>query len=123
MFGPFAEGLQRALDEAGNTHTLDDIADAIREGRMQWWPGVLSSLVTQVEDTPRKRVLHIALATGVLREIQLMLPVVLEWAKTQGCALATVTGRPGWARMSETTEYGTWRKAGVIMVGSLTQET
>ncbi len=95
----FAEILAPALALAGGSHTLEDIGDAIEAGQMQFWPGVKSAIVTQIEQSPRRRTVHFFLAAGNLAELEAMVPSILEWAqKVEGCDGATLSGRPGWQR-------------------------
>ena len=94
----FADILQPALDQCGGSHSMWDISDAIENGHMQFWPGVKSAMVTQIEQTPRRKFVHFFLAAGNLPELEAMLPTILAWAKSQGCDGATLAGRVGWQR-------------------------
>jgi hypothetical protein len=117
----FADVLQRALDEGGNTHTLDDIHEAVQGHRMLLWDGVQSAMVTQIEDTPRQRVCHIALAGGTLRELESMLPAVTAYARVQQCTLLSLSGRKGWSKIPQIPGFAGWRVAGITMIGPLTE--
>jgi hypothetical protein len=93
------EELLRALAYTGGTHTLDDVWEGIKEGRLQLWMGPHSVMVTEVQATPQFRVLHFFLAAGRMEELEVMYPSVMEWGKTEmQCAKASLAGRPGWAR-------------------------
>ena len=95
----FADLLAPALALAGGTHTKEDVADAIAEGTMQFWPGQTSAIVTQIEVSPRRKTVHFFLAAGNLTELEAMVPSILEWAQIcHGCDGATLSGRPGWQR-------------------------
>lgn len=96
--GPWIDALHQALEYAGGTHEMSDVADAITAGTMQFWPGVRSAIVTEVGKYPRCTVLHFFLAAGNTAELESMVPHVLAWGRTQGCTKATLAGRKGWER-------------------------
>ena len=116
-FDRLSSYISAALEYAGGTHTLDDVRDGIADGRLQFWPGPNSVMVTEVVDDPRRRTLHFFLAAGTLTELEAMLPPVLEWAKSRGCTHATLLGRAGWAR-SFLMKIG-WHPTAVMMETSL----
>ena len=116
----FADVLALALEEGGNTHTLGDIHRAIQRNEMQLWPGVTSALVTQIEETPRQRILHIALAGGSLKELEAMLPAVMAYGKHHFCTMMRLSGRKGWSKIPQVPGFAGWRNAGVTMIGPLT---
>lgn len=89
--------LERAL-EYDNTHNMQDVADCIDSCTMQLWPGVDSAVVTQVQNFPRMKVLHIFLAGGNLEELETLTPHIQKFAEYMGCQKITLTGRKGWSR-------------------------
>lgn len=92
------EKLQRALDMGGGTHTIGDVAAQVADGAAQVWIEDGACLVTEVQDTPRRRVLRFWLAAGELEPVIALSRKVLAWGKEQGCEMATLTGRRGWVR-------------------------
>lgn len=90
--------LQKALDLAGNTHTIEDLQAMIDEGRVIFWPGINSAVITEIIEYPQKRTLHFFLAGGNLAELEAMYPAIEAWGKEQGCTTASTSGRPGWER-------------------------
>ena len=92
------EGLQKALDLAGGTHTMDDVVEQIAAGDAQLWTDGESVVVTEIHQTPRKRVLHFWLAAGNLDAVVRLSDQATEWGKTMGCEMATLVGRRGWER-------------------------
>lgn len=98
MIADFRPQIEAALAYAGGSHTFDDIAAGVRQGKMQFWPGVASAIVTEIVEYPRHRELFFFLAGGNLEELEAMTPGILEWGKTQGCAHAAFIGRRGWAK-------------------------
>lgn len=94
-----ATHLAVALEHAGDTHSLDDVARMVREGEAQFWPGRASGMVTILEDDPAERRLLIWLAGGELRElVEELRPAAEAWARGQGCRRVMIIGRPGWER-------------------------
>jgi hypothetical protein len=90
--------LDKALRFGGQTHTLDDVFNAIDRGTMQLWAGEKSVIVTEIQDYPQRRLLCLFLAAGNMQELQEMLPEVLDWARASGCSGAFLNGRLGWMR-------------------------
>jgi hypothetical protein len=91
--------LRRALNVGGNTHTPDDIALAVGEGRMQSWVNGDSLVVTEVMQFPRKNALNVVLAVGNLEEVLATIPDFEAFAREHGCSLMRMEGRKGWARV------------------------
>ena len=98
--------VERALAYTEGTHTVADIQAMITAGHAQLWPGERSVVVTQLRETPQKRLLHVFLAAGAMDEIQRLMPIVYEWGTAMGCTGASFTGRKGWARTFVTKEHG-----------------
>jgi hypothetical protein len=90
--------IEDALRFSNGTHEFSDVVEAVAAGTLQFWPGRSSAIVTEILQTPRKRILHFFLAGGNLAELETMLPSILEWGKLQGCDFATLVGRKGWER-------------------------
>lgn len=116
----FADVLVEALDDGGNTHSLGDIHKAVLRGDMQLWPGVTSAMVTQIEDTPRQRILHIALAGGTLTELEAMLPAIVAYGKHHFCTAMRLSGRRGWSKIPQIRGIAGWQTTGVTMMCPLT---
>ncbi len=86
--------------ERQDTHSLEDVEEAIRKGEAQLWCFGASALVTEIHVYPRKKVCRIWMAAGVFEElVRELLPAVEGWAREKGCQSVTVVGRPGWARV------------------------
>lgn len=98
--------LQDALDAGGNTHTIEDVVDAVRKRIMQFWPAEDACAVTEILHFPRKKSLHIFLAGGNLDTIVDMQESAENFAKINGCAMMSVSGRKGWQRVLGKHGYG-----------------
>lgn len=96
--------IEDALEYSGGTHTFEDVARSIMEGRMQLWPATRGCAVTEIVVYPRKSVLHVFLAGGEMDQIIDMIDSAVEWGKMQGCSSMTIAGRKGWQRVLE--RYG-----------------
>lgn len=90
--------IEAALAYSGDTHTLDDIVNAIIEGKMQLWPTPDACAVSEIIRYPRKKVCHVFLAAGNLGTILDAQPSFEAWAIDQGCEQITLTGRLGWLK-------------------------
>lgn len=92
------EWIEAALEYSGGTHTIDDVEEAIRSGRMQLWPADRACAVTEIVVYPRKTVLHIFLGGGDMDQLFDMIDDAAAWGKRQGCTSMSLSGRMGWQR-------------------------
>lgn len=109
--------IEAALEYASGTHTFEDIAAAVERGDMQFWPGPHSAVITEILESPRKRILNIFLAGGegsALAELAAMEPVIMDWARQQGCTEALFIGRKGWERTFLTRQG--WKNSGMVVL-------
>jgi hypothetical protein len=91
--------LDAALDHAGRSHALEDVAAMIAEGEAQLWTGERSAAVTLIEDEPRERRLLVWLAGGDLGELVADLrPRIEAYGRQCGCRRMLIVGRAGWER-------------------------
>jgi hypothetical protein len=90
--------LQAAL-EYDYTRDLQDVADAIADESMQLWPSENAAMVTEVQNYPKCRVLHVYLAGGDMQEIIALIPHIERFAQDVGCQKMTLAGRKGWERI------------------------
>lgn len=91
--------LAEALEHGGGTHSLNDVLAQIEKGDAQLWQNEGGVIVTEMKDTPNKRVVHFWLAAGELESVVALSKDVLAWAKEKGCEQATLAGRRGWERV------------------------
>jgi hypothetical protein len=87
-----------ALEFGGGIYTFDDLCRGVNAGVMQMWPGVDSIFLTEILAFPQRKILHIFLAGGNLKELEAMAPAVVAFARAQGCQEMQFAGRPGWER-------------------------
>ena len=76
--------LKRALALGGNTHTIDDIKQAIDIGSMQCFVKGDSFAITEVINAPQKRFLNVFLVVGDINILELH-DDVEAFAKQAGC--------------------------------------
>jgi hypothetical protein len=114
-----ARRFERALALAGNTHTISDVMDKVRENRAQCWPNGDSVTITEILVYPRLKACNYWLSCGNLRECLDLEPTINAWAIEQGCAIATITGRMGWLRLSQMPLGAGWKPQGIRLVKSL----
>ena len=91
-------GIERALASGGGTHQLRHVLDALVDQSAQLWIRGDSLLITEVNDTPLLRELHIWIATGELEECIALSEDVAQWGSLNGCQAMTLDGRLGWKR-------------------------
>jgi hypothetical protein len=101
-----APWLDAALNHAGRTHSLDDVAALIAAGEARFWAGRACALVAAIERDPRERRLLVWLAGGAREELEdELLPLAEAWGREAGCRRALVIGRRGWERTLKTKGY------------------
>ena len=117
-----ARRFEKALAMAGNTHTAADVLDRVREKRAMCWPNGDSIIVTEVLVYPRLRACNYWIASGTLQECLELQPAIDEWAKGEGCTVATAIGRMGWLHVTKMPLGTAWRPQGVKFVKELHHE-
>ncbi len=98
----FRELIERALAEGYGQLNYDDVIDGIERGEYQFWTSTNSCVITTIDVFPRVKQLTIIIGAGDLEEIDTVIrPVVEEWARSIGCQMMLIMGRPGWQRALE----------------------
>lgn len=92
------EGLDTALMHGGGSHSLAHVFAAVGRGDAQLWVEADACIVTEVNDAPNHRELHFWLATGTLDDLITLSNKVMDWGRSMGCEVATLTGRRGWTK-------------------------
>jgi hypothetical protein len=93
---------ERALHYAGDTHAVEDVIAKVREGRAQYWGDDEASVVTEVLSYPRLKAVNLWLVSGELQRCLALEGEIFDWARDNGCTVATATGRRGWLRIAPT---------------------
>lgn len=91
--------LLRALAVAGNTHAPEDVAQAVKEGRMQAWTLGNSLIITEVLEFPRAKALNVFMAVGNMAEVMALQPQLEAYGRQHGCKALRMEGRKGWTRI------------------------
>jgi|SRR5215831_1815556 len=97
--------LQRTLDYSGNTHSVADVVQMIKDGKAQFWSNGDGCIVTEIHETPQKKFVHFWLIFGELKHCLALEHEILPWAIENGCTIATAAGRKGWGRVSAPTGW------------------
>ena len=100
-----APKLQKALDYAGNTHTVDDVRAAVALGDMQVWPGKRSVMITEVVQYPQVKAVRVFAGYGDMKELRQMEGPAASWATSIGCTRLEGFGRVGWLRALQDRGY------------------
>lgn len=96
--------LQKAIDRSLGEYLSGDIYGFLINQEMQLWiagtDGIDAAMVTQIVTYPRKKFCNVVLIGGAnLKSWIDSQPILLEWAKEQGCTAVRSTGRRGWHRV------------------------
>lgn len=102
--------MERALKHANDCYDLDDIENALMQGKMQGHVIGNTWALTQVHDFPQKRSIEITFVVGDLLESIEMEKYLTDWARAMGANMITAVGRDGW--WERRTEG--WRKVGTL---------
>ena len=109
--------LHEALAQAGHTHTVADVADAVKRGAMRWWDNGDGNIVTEITEYPQLKAINYFLVFGELKHCLALEHEINPYAIEQGCSIATACGRPGWLRAAAPTG---WKLHGFAYVKALT---
>jgi hypothetical protein len=112
----FRPELEAAMEHNGNTHTFDDLASMVLQGRLRLWTTENSIALTEIIEYPRQKHYHVFAAGGDLSEIVETIPQVEQAARDAGCCKLTLSGRRGWVRAFE--QHG-WAERFTTCVRSL----
>lgn len=101
MTHPYKDMVEKQLTNLGGLYSFEDLVEMIRTGEMQSFCNGDSWVVTQVNTYPRKTVVHIVMAVGVMEELLEIEKEVCSWAKSDevGATAIVASGRLGWDRM------------------------
>lgn len=94
----YRKQIEAALVYADDSHSFEDIKQAVEAGTLQFFPGLSSVVVTEIVVFPRYKALNLFLAGGNMTELQAMLPEIESYAKYVGADRMILTGRKGWTR-------------------------
>lgn len=92
----FYDMARRACKKFGGFYDFEDILDAIERGDMQSFSDGQSMVVTQVQNYPRRKALHVVLVVGTMDGVMALEPRVIEFAKERCAEVMTAFTREGW---------------------------
>lgn len=101
-------GIEKALAITSDGRSVQDVVQAVLDGRAQVWGDERALIVTELLHP----YVHFWIATGDMEPVVTLSHRVLEWAKALGYEKATLTGRKGWVRALA--DEG-WRHTAVLM--------
>jgi len=94
----YEQQIRRALPYSGGTFTYEEVRDAVKAGRLQFWALNESFVITDVVNFPSHKNLHFFLLGGAMDDMKAMQGPIEAWGKSQGCTTASALGRKGWER-------------------------
>lgn len=93
MWARAAPILERALEHAHGSHTLEDVKKGVMAGALNLWVGEKSAAVSEFLTFPQVRALNLFLAAGDLDELHQALPGIEAFARGGGCERLMFSGR------------------------------
>lgn len=88
--------MRKALRLGGDTHTIEDLVEALRKGEMQAFHNDRAIIITEISQSPRRRFVHFFLAAGELDGVMELTDQIEKWAIEQGCEFGRACVRPGY---------------------------
>jgi hypothetical protein len=92
---------EASLRYGGETHSVEDVVERVRKGLARYWEHRDGTIVSEVYDLPLKKVLNLWVLSGDLHDIIELEPQVCDWGRSEGCVMATASGRRGWGRVGQ----------------------
>lgn len=92
----YRQKLDRVLDRMGGLYLLDDILTRVNDGRMQSFSVNNSWAITELQQFPRARQLHVVALVGDIGDTAALNDKVLDYARAEGVGLVSTCGRRGW---------------------------
>ncbi len=88
--------MRKALRLGSDTHSLEDVVEALKRGEMQAHFNDRAIIVTEISQSPRRKYLHCFISAGELDAVLELMDEVKEWAEKQGCEFGRACVRPGY---------------------------
>lgn len=106
-----------AIARPPHTHTEDDVLVAIYSGNAVLWTTECNrgAIVTEFITSPRLKTLHYWLVGGDMAAVLSLEPRIAEFARANGCAMTTASGRKGWPRILKH-----WKESSFVIYRELT---
>ena len=92
------EYIAPALAYAHDSHTLEDVWQAIQHQKAAFFPLEKSAIVVEIVDYPQRISCRIWLAGGDMDELIEAEKNICVWARELGCTSMEIIGRKGWER-------------------------
>jgi len=97
--------LELSLAQCGNTHTVADVHDLVRQQKARFWTNGDGCIVTEINRYPQLSAVHYWLIFGELQACLALEDTINAYALEERCSIATANGRPGWLRAAAPTGW------------------
>jgi hypothetical protein len=104
--------MEKALRLMGETHSLQDVVDALQKGEMQLFHNDRAIVITEIAVSPRKKFANVFMSAGELEGVIELKAQLVDWAKKNGIEFARAAVRPGYEKYLK--DAG-WRSKMVLM--------
>jgi len=99
------------LAREGGLYTFDDVMEHLEDGRFQSFAHNDTWVITQIQDFPRKRVLHVQYILGTLEDFYVIEKELVDFATKLGANYMSGAGRMGWKKKAPEG----WRATALIL--------
>jgi hypothetical protein len=90
--------MEKALRLMGETHTLQDVVDALKKGEMQLFHNDRAIVITEIAVSPRKKFANVFMSAGELDGVIELKAQLVDWARANGIEFARAAVRPGYEK-------------------------
>lgn len=81
-------------------YAIEWLDDQIRYNRFRFWANDDAAIVAEIKTYPTgAKAVHGMIAAGELEQIVNLIPRAEAWGLSQGCIVAEISSREGWARI------------------------
>ena len=100
--------MEKALRLMGETHTLQDVVDALQKGEMQLFHNDRAIVITEIAVSPRKKFANVFMSAGELEGVIELKAQLVDWAKKNGIEFARAAVRPGYEKHLKAAGRARW---------------
>lgn len=98
--------IEAALAQSPGLENIEDVEQLIDEGVYQFWPATRSAVVTEIANFKRRKALSVVHGGGDLAELlDVIEPILCDYATLRGCDAIMGLGRRGWDRECQKRGY------------------
>lgn len=95
----FMDGLLVAIKHGASMMSFEDVVERVVSGRFNVWSNDTGLCVTEIIDTPTRKLMNTVLGAGDLVGVKELQETIEKSAPELGCKVVTIIGRKGWGKV------------------------